>query len=149
VTGAEPGYAACTAHHRTSIVGTAIVTTPDHILRLTNDIADLRAVRDVMRHWVGHTGPAGDDAILIATELLTNAIRHGHSAPTLAVRLDDRAIRVEVTDDSPTPPALTPDPGAHGGFGLRIVAEASHAWGWRPTPGGKIVWSDIDVLPER
>lgn len=91
-----------------------------------------------------------DDAILLADELVTNAVRHAGGATALLVCGTPSWLRVEVTDSSPVPPALTePRPGHDRGRGLLLVERLSSAWGTQLLPpGGKVVWFEMRARPE-
>ncbi|MET4661224.1 anti-sigma regulatory factor (Ser/Thr protein kinase) [Streptomyces sp. PvP037] len=94
-----------------------------------------------------------DDAVLILSELLSNACRHGRplgDAPAgdgdvrAAWQVDPRGrLVVEVTDGGgPTRPApATPSVTAHGGRGLNIITALADDWGVRDeVPGEVTVW---------
>ena len=115
----------------------------DHTVSLACDVADVRVARADARGWLEAAGLNSDDAVLVVSELLTNAIVHAGSAPTLTMRISHDHIRVEVSDESAAAPRISARVDADGGFGLRVVDVASRAWGWLPTPSGKIVWSEI------
>jgi anti-sigma regulatory factor (Ser/Thr protein kinase)/anti-anti-sigma regulatory factor len=97
-------------------------------------------VRDVCARW--HVRDLSDDATLLASELVTNAIRHAQSAPHLRVALRPRELVVAVSDSDPTPPRMgRNDPEAPGGRGLRLVDTVASAWGVERNPTeGKTVW---------
>ena len=86
-----------------------------------------------------------DDALLVVSELATNALRHGLGDVVVRAGIDtDGAVRLSVTDEGPELPELQPvDPDRIGGIGLRIVDELSSTWGVAPFPGGKTVWSAL------
>ncbi|MFJ5225540.1 SpoIIE family protein phosphatase [Streptomyces sp. NPDC088400] len=79
---------------------------------------------------------------LIASELVTNAIRYG-DAPIGLRLLRDRTLICEVSDGSSTSPrmrrARTTD---EGGRGLFLVAQLAKRWGTRYTPTGKVIWTE-------
>ncbi|WP_234382720.1 SpoIIE family protein phosphatase [Streptomyces dysideae] len=79
---------------------------------------------------------------LVASELVTNAIRHA-TGPVQLRLLRDRALICEVSDGSSTSPRLrrarTED---EGGRGLFLVAQLTERWGTRYTPYGKIIWTE-------
>jgi serine phosphatase RsbU (regulator of sigma subunit)/anti-sigma regulatory factor (Ser/Thr protein kinase)/uncharacterized protein YigA (DUF484 family) len=86
-----------------------------------------------------------DDAALVVTELLTNAVLHGRPPVTLRVRhLDDR-VRVEVEDvGRQMPVAVRHSTEAMTGRGLPLVAALSANWGVEPADtGGKSVWAEL------
>jgi anti-sigma regulatory factor (Ser/Thr protein kinase) len=69
------------------------------------------------------------DAALMVSELVTNAVQHGLGAITLRIEVEPDAVRVEVADDGNAAVAPSPAPGAHGGWGLRIVDQLADDWG--------------------
>jgi anti-sigma regulatory factor (Ser/Thr protein kinase) len=83
------------------------------------------------------------DAELVISELVTNALRHGLGDIVVRTSLaDGDLLQVSVTDSGPELPALQPvDPGRVGGVGLRIVDRLASEWGVAPFPGGKTVWA--------
>ncbi|MGW6289084.1 ATP-binding protein [Streptomyces sp. NPDC055107] len=85
---------------------------------------------------------AADTVILIVSELVTNALRHGGGTYTLRLTAHPDLIEVAVDDPSPKPPRMrTPDlTGATGGFGWRMVTHLTRTTAviHRPT-GGKTV----------
>jgi hypothetical protein len=86
-----------------------------------------------------------DDAVLLADELVTNAILHARTGFELRVTaVQDRA-RVEVVDDCPTlPVAGTLAARALSGRGLKLVQSLSTRWGAHPGPTpGKTVWFEL------
>jgi anti-sigma regulatory factor (Ser/Thr protein kinase) len=101
-----------------------------------------------------------EDAVVIASELATNAIRHGTPAATGGTAGEPGGGRVElswclqasrlicvVTDQTGTPPALAAaDPEAESGHGLQIVGALAVAWGWTILgTGEKAVWAALEL----
>ena len=89
-----------------------------------------------------------DDAAIITTELVTNAIQHAYGDGTGTVRVtllrvwNPEAVTVVVTDSSTQRPVTRTAPdGSERGRGLRIVDELSDCWGWNPQDGGKAVYA--------
>jgi serine phosphatase RsbU (regulator of sigma subunit)/anti-sigma regulatory factor (Ser/Thr protein kinase) len=86
-----------------------------------------------------------EDAELIVSELVTNAVLHGRTPATLRVRRLPECIRVEVEDagrDLPVRMRTTDE--AMTGRGLDMVAALASAWGVDAgSNGGKIVWAEI------
>ncbi|MFL6127562.1 MAG: ATP-binding protein [Mycobacteriales bacterium] len=85
-------------------------------------------------------------ALLLVSELATNAIRHGSPPVRLSLRLYADRLRVEVADGSPTLPHLArPGPDRPGGRGLQIVQQLAARWGSQASrsPLGKTVWFEL------
>ncbi|MBT2467230.1 ATP-binding protein [Streptomyces sp. ISL-66] len=85
---------------------------------------------------------AADTVILVVSELVTNALRHGGGTYTLRLTAHPGTIEVAVEDPSPQLPHMrTPDlVDGTGGFGWHMVNDLSIATIVTPTPeGGKTV----------
>jgi anti-sigma regulatory factor (Ser/Thr protein kinase) len=83
-----------------------------------------------------------EDAALLVSELVTNAIRHAAPPITLEVVCQPPdGLQVRVTDGSPLPPA-NPALTAHAesGRGMALVDVVSDSWGVEPAEPGKAVW---------
>jgi Histidine kinase-like ATPase domain len=81
-------------------------------------------------------------AVLLASELVANAIRHqaGETAE-LVIDVTCGQLRVDVHDTSGSLPVLMDAPAdAEGGRGLMLVATLSTDWGFYRTPAGKAVY---------
>jgi anti-sigma regulatory factor (Ser/Thr protein kinase) len=87
------------------------------------------------------------DAVLLASELTTNAVVHGRSGFEVAVSSDHGRLRVEVSDADPGIPQVQWVPaGATSGRGLLIVETLSSDWGVTPLEGGgKTVWFELPL----
>jgi anti-sigma regulatory factor (Ser/Thr protein kinase) len=105
-----------------------------------------RDARGAFKDWLD-TVPCPDqtreDALLVLSELVTNAVVHAHSDPVVAAMFDDGRLRIEVHDRDQSRPHITSSTGSDGGFGLRIVAAATDAWGSQITASGKHVWAEM------
>jgi serine/threonine-protein kinase RsbW len=95
--------------------------------------------------------PLTDDAVLLVSELATNAIQHGGSGlgGTFKVTVCHYPARlyVGVTDEgSATAPVLVPAADlAPSGRGLYLVAQIATSWGHeRSGRSGRIVWFGMD-----
>jgi len=104
-----------------------------------------RQARDRLASGLAAHGVAGDVAdvaVLLASELVTNAVLHGRGEPIVEVRGGDHTLWVGVHDpDSRLPQVQQIDSGALGGRGLHLVSALADAWGAEPIPDdGKVVW---------
>lgn len=90
-----------------------------------------------------------DDVLLVASELVTNAVRHGRGEVELRVELDGCEVRIEVVDDghvTVSAPETEPVPTAIGGRGLHIVRKVSRSWGSGLDPAGRtVVWAELSA----
>ena len=85
-----------------------------------------------------------DAAVLVANELVSNAVEHARTELELTVQLDGGLIAIRVRDGSPAEPRRHPyDLSARRGRGLQIVAALAFRWGWIPHADGKTVWADV------
>jgi anti-sigma regulatory factor (Ser/Thr protein kinase) len=85
-----------------------------------------------------------DDAVLVTSEVVTNAVEHGAGRVLVRLLRRGRYVRIEVQDNSPRPPVpLAIGPAAERGRGLHIVASVASRWGSRRTKVGKVVWAEV------
>ncbi|MFE7212698.1 SpoIIE family protein phosphatase [Streptomyces sp. NPDC001698] len=121
---------------------------------LGRSVATARSfVRDTLQGW--GFGDIVDDAVVLTSELVTNAVVHaGTAADVLCLRSDDGA-RIEVSDRYPERELPVQgsainmgSPDREGGRGLQLCAALAGRWGVEYTPTHKKVWFQLD-LPER
>jgi anti-sigma regulatory factor (Ser/Thr protein kinase) len=105
-----------------------------------------RFVADTLHAWAVPSDVA-DDAVLLVSELVTNALLHARSAPVVEVEYDDELLRCVVVDDSPVVPrrrryatdAVT-------GRGIALVETLASRWGVDVDSGaGKRVWFELAI----
>ncbi|MFG3265448.1 MULTISPECIES: SpoIIE family protein phosphatase [Streptomyces] len=103
-----------------------------------------RFTRRSLRAW-GVPVDAMDAALLVVSELVTNALVHTEGPVRLDLTLVNHRLRVSVTDNSPRSPVKPTSLGweATGGRGILLVEAMSDAWGTLPVSGGKQVWSEL------
>ena len=114
--------------------------------------------RDLMEKW--DLMVMVDDAELIVSEMMTNAIKATNAIPPearypelydrlevvcLCLYLLDEELEIDVWDPRPEPPTRREAmPDDEGGRGLLLVEALSRRWGIRwPSSGGKIVWARL------
>lgn len=88
-------------------------------------------------------GRVARDMVLVASELATNALRHG--IPPTIVRLlrEDGTFLLDVADHDlgSTPYVAGERPAGHGGFGLQIARRLALDVGWYSSERTKHVWA--------
>jgi anti-sigma regulatory factor (Ser/Thr protein kinase) len=111
------------------------------------------AARAALTRWLSGHVPVEvlEDARLLASELITNSLRHSEISEDdllrLAVQLREGALRVEVRDPGTTGVVAPrePDRERGGGFGLQLVDMIATRWGVNRT-GGTHVWFEVDAM---
>ncbi|WP_407698041.1 ATP-binding protein [Streptomyces apocyni] len=129
-----------------------------YTLSIPNDPRAVTIARRTLRLTLALHGlpQLTEAAELVATELVTNAVRHTKGPATLALRWSAPILRIAVWDNDPRPPtpapplaAAAPIPTPTTGRGLALVEECTDNWGWY-APGsqlkpsvGKFVWCEL------
>ena len=92
--------------------------------------------------------PMLQTARLLASELVTNSVRHGptgtQSTIGLFVGVGRNRIRVEVSDGSPNRP-WPRTPSENGGYGLAFVAALASRWGTGREGDRNVTWFELDL----
>lgn len=103
-----------------------------------------RFTRRTLRAW-GVSQDTLDAALLVVSELVTNALVHTGGQVRLDLSLVNHRLRLAVADSSPRSPVKPASIGweATGGRGILLVEAVSAAWGTLPVSGGKQVWADL------
>lgn len=101
--------------------------------------------RQTLRDWGWDGRESAEDALLVVSELVTNAALHAHGCHELVLTAGD-ALHIDVVDGATAPPRLRAvgGPGVPGGHGLHIVQRLSDRWGSCAHGSGKAVWAEID-----
>jgi anti-sigma regulatory factor (Ser/Thr protein kinase) len=155
--GAELGAEArlCGLHDHVSLAGPHPgprgTTADDHVvlssvhLPVPAAVGSVRGlVRDVLTGWGLDDLVA--DAVLVTSELATNAVTHGSSPFRVSLVRSGDVVRVSVEDGSSAWPryhrALPSD---QDGRGMGIVAVLSRRTGCDSTNGGKVAWAELSA----
>src|SRR5580692_4920259 len=139
------------------------------VVRLASRLSAVAAARTEVETaicaWCVAVDP--DVAILLTSELVTNAVTHAAArsgrngraarrggaadAVLLVIAADDAGLRVDVHDGSVDLPVLADCPAeadAETGRGLLLVTSLSAEWGFYRTPGGKVVYFTLQARPD-
>jgi anti-sigma regulatory factor (Ser/Thr protein kinase) len=94
--------------------------------------------------------PAADQAVLLVSELATNAVLHARTQFRIEVVVDADVVRVAVFDQSPVRPSRRNFSDTSGsGRGLHLVDELATSWGVdEEPPAGKRVWFEVRLHEE-
>ncbi len=91
--------------------------------------------------------PFLDDALLVISELVTNAVRAGSDPLTVATNLHKAELEIAVLDHGAGWPVLQPpEHGSDHGRGLAIIEAVARSWGTERRAAGKAVWAVL-ALP--
>jgi serine/threonine-protein kinase RsbW len=125
-------------------------------VRLPQDVRAPGAARMVVTACLRDHVPAPvlGDAQLVASELVSNSVRHSRAGATsvvlISVGLTSTMVRLEVADEgragviAPRPPDLQ----TGGGLGLNLVQKLSERWGLeRTAASGTRVWAQLSCAP--
>jgi anti-sigma regulatory factor (Ser/Thr protein kinase) len=130
-------------HLHSSVLGSRVPTVREFPAQLASPTAARRFVEDTLDRW-GCDDRLIDNAILIVTEMSTNAVVHQGSPFTVTLESHDDAVRVTVQDRSASMPTLRNGALlAESGRGLRLVAAVANRWGAEPADDGKVVWAEL------
>lgn len=115
-------------------------------LHVPSEPESVAAVREFVAGCCSDWGldAAVDVAVLLASELATNAVRYARTPVTVWLAQRPDRIVLSVEDASPEP-ATVRHPGAleEGGRGLELVEALADGWGERGRGNGKLVWAEI------
>jgi anti-sigma regulatory factor (Ser/Thr protein kinase) len=113
----------------------------------------VREARAFVARMLGPSHPHEAVAVLLASELVSNSVRHSGSAVpgetvTVTVMAWAAGVRVEVTDRMAggVPVLRPPDEEAEGSRGLRLVEDLSDKWGYERGGGQATTWFEIQAL---
>ena len=96
-----------------------------------------------------HLDALHDDAVIVSSELVGNAVLHARTECRLTVQLDGRGLTIAVQDHRPGWIRRRPSIDATNprGLGLFVVDRLSRSWGTSPTADGKKVWALLPRPP--
>jgi anti-sigma regulatory factor (Ser/Thr protein kinase) len=115
-------------------------------IRLSPHPTSARAAREFVAGTLLRWGRKDqtEAAVLLTSELVTNAIIHARTQVAVTMRLGGETLRVVVLDESKEHPSRRS--GADelgGGRGLKLVEALAASWGVSPEGSGKAVWFEL------
>ncbi|MFD7745910.1 ATP-binding protein [Streptomyces sp. NPDC059698] len=137
---------------------TGAVPSREHWFGLPALRTSVRSARDTARDLLRAWRLPGDtccDAVLLISELTTNAVLHtgtGQVLCGLTLTGDGKRLRIELHDEDSAPvrpPEREAGPDDESGRGLLLVRQLAESWGsTRSTrAGGKVVWAELTAHP--
>jgi serine/threonine-protein kinase RsbW len=116
-------------------------------MELAPKAASVRAARLFTADVLGDDGVESsviELAVLLVSELVTNAAVHAGSGVRITVHVDSHWVRIEVEDEGPGEPVMGPlTPTQLRGRGLAVVDRLSTDWGADLHDDHKVVWFEI------
>jgi len=116
----------------------------------------VRTARAFVARVLGELGETTDTAVLLASELVTNAVTHSDSRQaggtvTLVVLETGDGIRVEVSDNGSqvSAPMVKCEVFSADGHGLFLVESMARQWGYRRDGTGTTVWFQLSARHPR
>lgn len=140
----------------------SLTTSPATTARYVVALPHTRRAPSLARHasesWLAAAGPADPagraagpadrvaDAVLVVSELVTNAIRHTDDSCLLTLTLRDGRLDIAVADHSEDFPDLHRTGGdEHGGFGMEVIRRLGGRIRLVPAIGGKTVHVQLEL----
>ncbi len=107
----------------------------------------VREARAFVAKSLDELDPGRDNAVLLTSELVTNAVMHSSSrchggTVTVVIAESDGGVRIEVVDDGSdlSAPVVRGDIYASDGHGLFLVQTLADQWGYVRDHSGTTVW---------
>jgi anti-sigma regulatory factor (Ser/Thr protein kinase) len=122
-------------------------------LALPSDASTVRLARQVTRDALAtwNLGQLEEAAVLLVSELVTNAVRHARDTGAIGLELASTGarLRLEIQDGDPSwRPMDSLADCDEGGFGFLVVDSLADRWGLRRVCAGKAVWAELDAPAE-
>jgi anti-sigma regulatory factor (Ser/Thr protein kinase) len=109
-----------------------------------------KALRHMLVAWQLTDPDWLDDAELVVSELVTNAVRHGGGCIELSLQAHEGQVLVKAADGSSVIPRdRGPNADGGGGYGIRVIESCGESWGVEDFRGGKQVWVRLRPCPRR
>jgi anti-sigma regulatory factor (Ser/Thr protein kinase) len=118
----------------------------EETIRLSPHPTSARAAREFVAKTLVGWGRVNqvEAAVLLTSELVTNAIIHARTRVVVTLRVVGDSVRIAVVDESTERPYPRPQPDQlGGGRGLMLVEALADSWGVSAEGGGKSVWFEL------
>ena len=143
--GAE-GFAQVCHHHAQVVDGAPVPSDVEACRRFPSSVQTSRLARrfvgEILQGW--GLEELTDAAMVVVTELATNAVLHAQSDVSVGMARMPDGVRLVVGDTSALPPASgAADALAVNGRGLRMVADLAEDCGHEFVKGGKLIWVEL------
>ncbi|MFF3333529.1 ATP-binding protein [Streptomyces sp. NPDC002888] len=124
-------------------ITTSPPTTAQYAVALPHNRRAPSIARHVSERWLKATDPVDrvTEAVLVVSELVTNAVRYTSDPCTLTLTVRDGQLDIAVADHSEELPDLSRHAGGdeHGGFGMGVIQGLGGQIRLVPALGGKTV----------
>lgn len=121
-------------------------------LTIPGDPEHVSEARSFVIKTLGEAEPATEVAVLLASEVVTNAVLHTNSrlpggTVSIAIFEIGGGVRIEVSDDGSraSAPVVKSDGCARGGHGLFLVQSLANQWGYTRDELGTTVWFSLTL----
>ena len=105
-----------------------------------------QVTREVLTAW--RLAHVEETAVLLVSEMVTNAVRHARSTDAITLELEAvrTRLRIEVYRCRPGLAApRTPGEFDESGLGFALVDSLADKWGVRETMTGRTAWAELDI----
>lgn len=128
-------------------MGTVLHPGDSLVLDVDDDLHEIHRVRALTDDAVASQldDRARYELLLVVSELVTNALIHGHPPVRVSLAHAGDEVVVEVYDASAREPRPRPPGRGVGGYGLHLLDELADRWGTAPRPPGKCVWCRVPL----
>ena len=101
-------------------------------------------VTNTLSSW--HLSPLTEDAMIVVSELATNAVLHARTEFSVSMAWQSGTLRVSLRDSSHDMPVVgSPLPTTVTGRGLLLVSVIARRWGIEIDSSGKSVWAELSA----
>ena len=111
----------------------------------------LRVARNEIEAWCDSMDIDAESIVIIANELSTNAIRHGHGSVTISMHSSQKWLGVSIRQHGRIAQSMPTRSAPHelhtSGRGLRIVDALAESWGWLTDADHTVFWARIARMP--